>query len=143
MAGRKKLFDRFSDRFESLCGIWDFKWFPSLHEMKEEISEWDSMVVPMSWQMALGRGYDTPHYTESKFPFPVDPPYVPTENPCGVYRRDVTVSEQTLHKYKSYLVFEGVDSCFYLYINGSFVGYSQVSHNTSKFFLYAFSVSNM
>ncbi|MBR2353497.1 MAG: glycoside hydrolase family 2, partial [Clostridia bacterium] len=124
-----------SERFFSLCGTWDFKWFPSLSHVEETIADWDSLPVPMSWQMALGRGYDTPHYTESNFPIPVDPPYVPRENPCGVYRKEITVSERTLRERKSYLVFEGVDSCFYLYINGRFVGYSQVSHNTSEFFV--------
>ena len=124
-----------SERFRSLCGTWDFQWFPSLGAVDETLTEWDTMTVPMSWQMALGRGYDQPQYTESNFPFPVDPPYVPSENPCGLYRREITVTEETLEERQCYLVFEGVDSCFYLYINDRFVGYSQVSHNTSEFFI--------
>lgn len=124
-----------SEYFTGLCGMWDFHWFPSLSAVDFEVTDWDDLPVPMSWQMALNRGYDLPHYTESKYPFPVDPPYVPAENPCGLYRKRFSMTRELLEQKKTYLFFEGVDSCFYLYINGQFVGYSQVSHNTSEFFV--------
>ena len=124
--------------FESLCGVWDFHWFPSYEEAELTPKLWDTITVPMSWQMVLDKGYDTPHYTESNFPFPVNPPYVPKENPCGLYRKNVWVEKDTLESKRTYLVFEGVDSCFYLYVNQQFVGYSQVSHNTSEFDLTPF-----
>ncbi len=125
-----------SKRFFSLCGAWRFRYYPSLAEMevafgKDEV--YDEIPVPMSWQMLLGRGYDTPEYRDVDYPFSVDPPLVPTENPVGVYERELFVSAETLIAKAPYLIFEGVDSCFYLYINGHFLGYSQVSHSTSEF----------
>ena len=123
--------------FKSLCGEWDFKWYPSVtHISGEDVPEMsdshDTLDVPMSWQAALGRGYDVPQYTNVKYPYPVDPPNVPSENPCGLYRRYFTVTEQMLAGKEVYINFEGVDSCFYLYINGKFCAYSQVSHCTSE-----------
>ena len=64
-------------------------------------------------------------------PFPCDPPYVPEENPCGLYVRHIDVADPAAYSW--FLNFEGVDSCFYLWVNGEFVGYSQVSHSTSEF----------
>jgi beta-galactosidase len=84
--------------------------------------------VPSAWQM---EGYDSHHYTNVKYPFPYDPPYAPIMNPCGLYTRYLEFKKQAARKY--YLNFEGVDSCFYLYMNSKFVGYSQVSHSTSEF----------
>ncbi len=85
--------------------------------------------VPNCWQM---QGYDKHQYTNVAYPFPFDPPYVPTENPCGAYLKEFCIFD-TEHSKKHYLNFEGVDSCFYVWINGQFVGYSQVSHSTSEF----------
>lgn len=128
-----------SDRFGSLCGEWDFRFFSSVDEVADpaslSVSQWDSLTVPMSWQMMLDRGYDKPFYDDTNYPIPVDPPYVPRENPCGLYRRFFKIDGATLKEQETYLVFEGVDSCFYLYINGYFVGYSQVSHSTSEFLI--------
>ena len=93
----------------------------------------DTMTVPMNWQMALDRGYDVPNYTNVNYPIPFDPPYVPTENPCGLYIRDIEIDGTTLAEKELYLNFEGVDSCFYLFVNGEFVGYSEVTHMTSEF----------
>ena len=128
-----------SERFVSLCGEWKFHYYKSLEEVEDftidshSTDGFDLLTVPMSWQYALGRGYDTPHYTNHKYPFPVDPPFVPLENPCGLYERTFEMDGETLSKRDVKLVFEGVDSCFYLYINHKFVGYSQVSHTTSEF----------
>lgn len=130
--------------FRSLCGEWNFKWYPSLHEVEDFTApEWttegsDRIQVPMSWQFALGRGYDTPHYTNINYPFPVLPPDVPTDIPCGLYQRDFTVDGKDLKTRSIRMVFEGVDSCFYLFLNGKYVGYSQVSHMTSEFAVNSF-----
>ncbi len=128
-----------SNRFVSLCGEWDFRFFSSVDKVVDPIdsfdSQWDRLKVPMSWQMMLEREYDKPFYDDTNYPIPVDPPYVPRENPCGLYRRFFEIDDATMKQKKTYLVFEGVDSCFYLYINGRFVGYSQVSHSTSEFLI--------
>ncbi len=126
-----------SDRFLSLCGEWDFRFFRSEAALGDFLSdEWDTpadrLDVPMSWQMALGRGYDVPQYTNVRYPFPVDPPHVPNENPCGLYSREFTVDAETIASRSIRLVFEGVDSCFYVYLNGKFAAYSQVSHMTTE-----------
>ena len=126
-----------SDRFVSLCGTWDFRFYPAVYLVDDPATEdlsvsTDEIEVPRSWQTLLGRGYDTPHYTNVEYPFVVDPPHVPVDNPCGLYRRTFSVTADMLEK-DVMLNFEGVDSCFYLYINGAFVGYSQVSHMTSEF----------
>jgi hypothetical protein len=126
-----------SDRFLTLCGTWDFRFYPAVYLVDdpatEDLScETDEIEVPRSWQTLLGRGYDTPHYTNVEYPFVVDPPHVPADNPCGLYRRTFSVTADMLEK-DVMLNLEGVDSCFYLYINGAFVGYSQVSHMTSEF----------
>ena len=126
-----------SDRFVSLCGEWDFRYYKSVEELDDPASDVamegaQTIPVPRSWQTMLGRGYDIPHYTNVEYPFVVDPPHVPVDNPCGLYRRTLKVTAEMLKK-DVMLNFEGVDACFYLYINGAFVGYSQVSHMTSEF----------
>ena len=128
-----------SDRFRSLCGDWDFRWFASLNDVPDftapgfTMDGADKLTVPMNWQVALGRGYDVPNYTNVNYPYPVDPPHVPDDNPCGLYARTFYIEQAALDNYTPYLNFEGVDSCFYVFVNDSFVGYSQVSHMTSEF----------
>ena len=123
--------------FTSLNGEWDFRFYPSVRLVPdleaEQIEFAEKLYVPMNWQYEIGRGYDAPQYTNLRYPIPVDPPRVPEENPAGVYRRELYVDGQTLKSKDLMLTFEGVDSCFYLYINGVFTGYSQVSHATSEF----------
>ena len=126
--------------FKSLCGDWDFKFFKSPAELCDftapdfdmNAAGCDKLTVPMNWQNALGRGYDSPNYTNVEYPYPIDPPHVPADNPCGLYSRDFTVPAGLLKSKKVYINFEGVDSCFYLYINNKFAAYSQVSHLTSE-----------
>lgn len=124
--------------FFSLCGDWNFKFYKSLTELEEITGEnfsvegFDKLTVPMNWQMEPDRGYDVPNYTNIAYPFPCDPPHVPDENPCGLYVRDFTLPEGFSGK-ELFLNFEGVDSCFYLWVNDIFIGYSQVSHMTSEF----------
>ena len=123
--------------FRTLCGEWNFRFFPSVNEVKDVLAvtfaEQDKLTVPMNWQYALGRGFDVPQYTNVRYPIPFDPPHVPDDNPCGVYSRFFTLTEEELSGKDMLLNFEGVDSCFYLFVNGTFAGYSQVSHMTSEF----------
>ncbi|MBD4920845.1 hypothetical protein GUF71_22640, partial [Xanthomonas citri pv. citri] len=84
--------------------------------------------VPANWQ---NHGFDHHHYTNINYPFPFDPPFVPHQNPCGVYHRTVQLTPKSNKRYL--LNFEGVDSCLFVYVNKQFVGYSQISHNTSEF----------
>lgn len=124
-----------SDRFVLLNGDWQFRYYKSVHDAEEfyrpdfDPSGFDKLPVPSCWQM---QGYDQHQYTNINYPIPFDPPFVPYDNPCGAYLTSFELSaEQT--EMKRYLNFEGVDSCFYFWVNGSFVGYNQVSHSTSEF----------
>ena len=127
-----------SSRFRSLCGSWDFRYYRSAAELDadpaalRDLSGFTEITVPSCWQMQLGAGRDVPQYTNVDYPYPVDPPHVPDDDPCGLYTRTVFLEEAFAAR-KTYLVFEGVDSCFYLWVNGSYAGYSQVSHGTSEF----------
>ena len=125
-----------SDRFQLLNGDWKFQYCESVRDFQELFYEqgydatgWDTIPVPSVWQ---NHGYDNHQYTNIRYPFPADPPYVPYENPCGAYLHDFTYT-QNEDAPKAYLNFEGVDSCFYVWLNGTFLGYSQVSHSTSEF----------
>ena len=126
-----------SENFLSLCGDWDFHYYASIHEAPDFLADdfsvcgFDKLTVPRSWQSVQDKGYDKPNYTNVNYPIPFDPPFVPEENPCGLYSRDFTLGADMLKK-EIYINFEGVDSCFYLYVNGQFAAYSQVSHMTSE-----------
>ncbi|MBR3680775.1 MAG: DUF4981 domain-containing protein [Clostridia bacterium] len=124
----------YSDRLTLLSGEWDFRYFKSVTELPASLEELEPFTekipVPMSWQYLLERGYDTPLYTNITYPFDADPPRVPEENPAGLYHRTFTLPALD----GEYLLnLEGVDSCFYLFVNGKFVGFSRVSHSTSEF----------
>lgn len=125
-----------SDRMQLLNGTWKFQYFNSIYDIQDSFFEknydtenFDEIQVPSVWQMA---GYDTHQYTNIRYPFPFDPPYVPQDIPCGAYVHDFEYSRDEKAS-KAFLNFEGVDSCFYVWINGSYIGYSQVSHMTSEF----------
>lgn len=125
-----------SDRMQLLNGTWKFKYFNSIYDIQDSFFEknydtenFDEIQVPSVWQMA---GYDTHQYTNIRYPFPFDPLYVPQDIPCGAYVHTFEYSRDEKAP-KSFLNFEGVDSCFYVWINGSYIGYSQVSHMTSEF----------
>lgn len=77
-----------SKYYRCLNGTWDFKFYKAYYEVPETITDWDSIPVPSNWQM---HGYEEPYYTNVNYPHPVDPPYVPDENPCGVYRKEFTL----------------------------------------------------
>lgn len=127
----------YSPYFKTLIGTWDFKFYKSVRDVSDprvtDVDFSEKLDVPMNWQNALGRGYDGIQYTNVDYPFPLDPPYIPEENPAGLYSRVFTLSEDDISGKDVMLNFEGVDSCFYLFINNAFVGYSQVSHMTSEF----------
>ncbi|MCD7823694.1 MAG: glycoside hydrolase family 2 [Oscillospiraceae bacterium] len=119
-----------SSRVEMLNGEWDFKYYSSIIDLEDNFTETEfsaKIHVPSNWQL---HGYDKAQYTNVNYPIPYDPPYVPDDDPVGIYRRTY---EYKLDGTRRILTFEGVDSCLYLYINGKFVGYTQVSHAFSEF----------
>ena len=119
-----------SSHFELLNGAWDFRYYDSIIDMPDDFISQESetkISVPSNWQLY---GYDKPQYTNICYPIPFDPPYVPDDIPVGVYSRIYNYTPDGLRRI---LCFEGIDSCVYLYINGEFAGYSQVSHHTSEF----------
>jgi beta-galactosidase/beta-glucuronidase len=120
----------------SLNGDWKFGYFdrPSDVPAKFETEEfndtgWKKLPVPSNWQM---HGYGRPQYTNVNYPYPVDPPHVPADNPVGVYRRTFTLPAQWKGG-QTFITFDGVDSFFYLFINGQPVGFSKVSHLPAEF----------
>lgn len=124
-----------SDRFQSLNGQWLFRYEPNVRLLDREwwkpgceLSGFQRINVPSSWQML---GYDRQQYTNIKYPFPYDPPYVPYADPCGLYIR--TFPYRHVPGTRCRLCCEGIDSCFYVWINGRFIGYSQIAYNTVEF----------
>jgi len=113
--------------YQLLNGEWKFAYFQRDIDVPETIEKWDTIPVPSCWQLY---GYENPNYTNLRYPYPVDPPYVPDDNPCGVYERDFDVNKKWG---KLYFVFEGVSSCAYLWINGRYVGFTQGSHLQAEF----------
>ena len=111
----------------SLNGTWDFRFFERDYEENLLDTPWTTIPVPSCWQC---EGYEHPNYTNSCYPFPYDPPFVPDENPMGVYRRRFTVETP---ENETYLVFEGVSSCLELFVNDTYVGFSQGSRLQAEF----------
>ncbi|WP_099205467.1 glycoside hydrolase family 2 TIM barrel-domain containing protein [Scatolibacter rhodanostii] len=137
-ASEAEAMTRNSARRILLNGDWSFRYYDSFEDAMRvdddgclyfDEEEMDTIPVPSCWQ---NHGYDRHNYTNVRYAIPFDPPYVPDENPCGLYLRTISVAEEDL-TFRHFLNFEGVDSCFYLWINGQFAGYSQVSHSTSEF----------
>ncbi len=126
-----------SSRVMTLNGDdWKFQFYESYHDVPENCIEkdacthdYDTIPVPSCWQIL---GYDHCHYTNVRYPIPFDPPYVPDDNPAGVYVKEFTLSKEDISQ-KIYLNFDGVDSCYYVWVNGDFAGYSQISHSGSEF----------
>ena len=125
-----------NERKKELNGVWKFQYHTCLedldgHFFEEDFdaSHFDDLPVPSCWQT---HGYDRHQYTNVNYPFPCDPPYVPDENPCGAYVTEFELTEAEAGM-RQFLNFEGVDSCYYVWVNGREVGYSQVSHSTSEF----------
>ncbi len=123
-----------SPYFASLNGNWRFRYFGSYLDLPEDIAnaDFDSadiLPVPSNWQMY---GYDVPQYVNVTYPIPLDPPYVPKENPVGVYMTDFVLPQDFAGR-ETHIVFEGVDSFYYLYLNGRRIGFSKVPHLASEF----------
>lgn len=126
-----------SARCRVLDGEWAFRYYGSVHELPPDFPsacfqpeaerDMDRIPVPSAWQ---NHGYDRQQYTNIRYPFPFDPPYTCWDNPCGVYLRRYEDHPDGLDRF---LYFEGVDSCLYVWLNGVFIGYSQVSHSPSEF----------
>ena len=126
-----------SDRAVFLSGEdWVFRYFDNDLGVEEDYfapdfvpggDGFEVIPVPSVWQ---NFGHGRHNYTNVRYPFPYDPPYVPEDNPCGLYLKDFMLEDDGFEKH---LVFEGVDSCHYVYVNGRFAGYAQASHNMSEF----------
>jgi beta-galactosidase len=126
-----------SRRFELLNGRWSFCYYPSLIDLPDNFAEvkfaakilesGKKIPVPSNWQL---HGYDQAQYTNVDYPIPYNPPFVPDENPTGVYYKTYNYKPDGLERI---LCFEGADSCIYVYVNGKFCGFSEVSHHTSEF----------
>lgn len=113
--------------YQLLNGTWKFAYFKRDIDVPEQIEAWDETPVPSCWQI---EGYENPNYTNVNYPYPCDLPYVPDDNPCGVYEREFEVAKKWG---RIYFVFEGVASCAFLYINGTYIGFTQGSHLQAEF----------
>ena len=126
-----------SRRFKLLNGRWSFSYYSSLIDLPDDFAQvkfaqkvldgGKKIPVPSNWQL---HGYDKAQYTNVDYPIPYNPPFVPDENPVGVYYKTYDYKADGLERI---LCFEGADSCIYVYVNGSFCGFSEVSHHTSEF----------
>lgn len=125
---------RFSPYYMLLNGNWDFAYFDRFYDVPENIGtvetdDWDVLPVPSNWQMY---GFDIPQYANVEYPIPVTEPFVPNDNPAGVYSRDFYLPEDFNGK-DVFVTFEGVDSFFYLFVNGKELGYDKVPHSPTTF----------
>lgn len=129
---------RLSQYYYDMCGEWDFKFYPSVLDIDDitvksfTCDGFDKITVPRCWQTYTQRNYDKPNYTNFNYPFPLDPPHVPDDIPAGLYVKSFCFTEEEIRDKDLYINFEGVDSCFYLWINDDIAIFSQVSHNTTE-----------
>ncbi|VDZ87802.1 beta-D-galactosidase [Lelliottia amnigena] len=127
--------DENSSRKRSLNGDWQFSYYAAPELVPEswvtdDCADAVTTPVPSNWQM---QGFDTPVYTNVTYPIPLNPPFVPAENPTGCYSLTFEVDEQWLESGQTRIVFEGVNSAFYLWCNGKWIGYSQDSRLPAEF----------
>lgn len=128
--------NRYTHAFKNLNGVWKFMFLDAPEYSPEgffnsdfDVTKMDDITVPGNWQL---QGYGKMHYSDLWYNFPINPPYVPTENPTGIYKRTFFVEESYRNK-KIIIRFCGVDSAYHLWINGKEVGYSKVARNESEF----------
>ena len=126
-----------SSRVVPLNGTWKFHLSPTVQETPPDfqqpafdVADWADIAVPGHWQL---QGFGKPHYTNVQYPFPVDPPFVPTDNPTGCYRREFELTAEQIDGRVLTLRFEGVDSCFVVWVNGQEIGLSKGSRLPSEF----------
>jgi beta-galactosidase len=123
--------------FKLLNGAWKFHWVckPAdrpidFYRPEYDVSRWDDIHVPSNWQM---EGYGTPIYLNSPYPFEKNPPFIQHDyNPVGSYRTEFEIPD-TWRGRQVFLHFDGVESAFYLWVNGQKVGYSQGSRTPAEF----------
>jgi len=113
--------------YHLLNGQWNFAFFFRDIDVPEVIERWDTIPVPACWQL---HGYENPNYSNINYPYPCDPPYVPDDNPCGVYQREFELGKKWG---RVYFVLEGVSSCGFVYVNDRYVGFTQGSHLQAEF----------
>ena len=113
--------------YHLLNGIWKFAYFERDIDVPEKIEKWDTIPVPSCWQL---HGYENPNYTNINYPFPCDIPFVPDDNPCGVYERSFTLDQKWGNLY---FILEGVATCAFLYVNDQYIGFTQGSHLQAEF----------
>ncbi len=125
-----------SPYYRCLNGDWKFYYSENPFDSPELFYEetfsceaWDTLQVPSNWQL---HGYGVPLYSSSKYPFPVDPPFIPKLNPTGCYARTFHIPSSWIDK-SVILAFDGVDAAFHLWVNGVEVGFGQGSHNRMEF----------
>lgn len=122
--------DKFKSGYYKLLNRkWLFNYYKNEDEIPKEIKKWDKVDVPSTWQTT---GYEKPCYTNFNYPYSVDPSYVPDDNSVGIYERRFKLDDKWAER-KTYIVFEEVNSCIYLYINGVFAGISQGSRLQAEF----------
>ena len=119
----------------SLDGTWDFLYFRNDSLCPENIhhsrlKKPSRIEVPGSWEL---QGFDAPIYTDTRYPFPANPPYVPADyNPVGVYQREISLPA-SWGDMDVFLEFEGVESAYYVYLNDQLIGYAEDSRLPSRF----------
>lgn len=128
-----------SQFFFPLSGQWQFHYFDHPLLVPEVfyhsvMNEWSTITVPNMWQM---EGHGKPQYTDEGWPFPIDVPFVPTDNPTGAYQRKFTLNENWLNR-QIIIKFDGVETYFEVYVNGQYVGLSKGSRLTAEFDISAF-----
>ena len=127
LKGRAYYIPSGKSEYTLLNGDWRFAYFSRDIDLPEKIDRWDTVPVPSCWQTL---GYENPNYTNINYPYSYDPPFVPDDNPCGVYERDFEIDKLWG---KVYYVLEGVSSCGFVYLNGEYVGFTQGSHLQAEF----------
>lgn len=127
---------RYTHNFKNLNGMWDFLFLEapeyspeSFYKEDFDTESWDKIVVPGNWQL---QGYGKMHYSDLWYNFPINPPYVPTENPTGIYKRTFDIDDSWIGE-RIILKFNGVDSSYNLWMNGREVGYSKGARIQGEF----------
>ncbi|KMV32173.1 beta-D-galactosidase [Photobacterium swingsii] len=123
-----------SSHFMQLSGQWNFSYFTNPLLVPDAfysqlMPEWHQITVPNMWQM---EGHGDLQYTDEGFPFPIDVPFVPSDNPTGAYQRTFTLGKNWASK-QTIIKFDGVETYFEVYVNGEYIGFSKGSRLTAEF----------